>query len=416
MLLTSASIAASIGCGGADRVEYRARAPFGSDPAGPGSALGRIVTTNNGDDTLSLVDPGAMTAIRVPVGFIPVELEGPHHVSADPLGRFLYVNLTEAVARSGSGPHGSHGAGTLPGYVLQISTAGTTLARSVQVDPNPGDNTVSRDGQTLYVTHYDLLKWADAVRANDLRSGDSNLAIVATATLEIVRRLPLCPAAHGVRLSQDERALYTTCGPDEIAVVDLSAAAPRVARVPILPGGRGGGRELGGCERCPYALGVAPDDTVWVSSLGRDGGGSGAGAVDVYDPAQGGFDPARTIPICGRALFAAFSHRPKEGAPFRVYVPEQGRCGDWIRVFEPQGRGRAPRMLEPIALSTEHCVNAHMISISADDATAYLICEGDHVHPGSLVAVDLERSTVNGRVALGVFPDGMALVPEKDRP
>src|SRR4051812_16490757 len=88
---------------------------WNTDPSPPGPMNGHIVMTNNGDDTLSVVDPGTQrTMWRIPIGFIPVELEGPHHVSADPTGQFLYVNLSEAVVNSGGGPHGAHGTGTQP--------------------------------------------------------------------------------------------------------------------------------------------------------------------------------------------------------------------------------------------------------------------------------------------------------------
>ena len=58
------------------------------DPVPIGALTGKILTTNSGDDTLSVVDPAAPAMPgRMPVGFSPVELEGPHHLSVDPGGR-----------------------------------------------------------------------------------------------------------------------------------------------------------------------------------------------------------------------------------------------------------------------------------------------------------------------------------------
>jgi DNA-binding beta-propeller fold protein YncE len=343
----------------------------------------------------------------LPVGFIPVELEGPHHLSADPAGQFVYVNLSEAVSGSGGGPHGAHGTGTIPGYVLRIGTAdGLQSPVFARVDPNPGDNTLSADGSTLYVTHYDLVKLTRAASSGDLRQADTNLAVVETATMSVKQRVPLCPVAHGARLSADGTRLFSTCGTDELAVVHLDDPSLPVQRVP-LPGTT----ESFHCSSCPYALGVAPDKTVWVSSLGAGGGSSGGGGVDVYDPVSGAFDPARHLGVCGRALFAAFG--PDSGSGYQVYVPEQGGCGDVVHIYQPGAAGTAPTLVDNILLPAGTCLNAHMMRVSEDGASAQLVCEGDHVGPGSLVFLDLRARTVVGSAPLGVFPDGLVLVPAR---
>jgi hypothetical protein len=333
---------------------------------------------------------------NVPVGFIPVELEGPHHIAADPAGEFIYFNLTELVPGSGTGPHGAHGTGTQPGYTIKLRASDAAVVGQTRVDTNPGDLTVSADGATVYVTHYDLAKWVHGAQVGDLRQGDANLILIDAASMTIKARLPLCPAAHGVRLSLDGATLYSTCGPDEIAVVDLDDLAAGARRV-VLPGSS----EQPSCAHCPYAIGVAPDGTVWVSSLGPNGGGSGGGSIDVYDPALGAFDAARRVGLCGRALFAAFAPAP-DG--FLAYVPEQG-CGDWVNVLA--GGAVARRIpLAPVA-----CVNAHMLALTADHATGYLVCEGDHVGRGTLVTLDIAAGRVTTSTPLGVFPDGLVIVP-----
>jgi hypothetical protein len=99
-------------------------ADFKSDPGPPGPINGLFLMADNGSNLLSAMDQVARTVKwSAPVGFIPVELEGPHHITADPAGQFVYVNLSEAVVGSGSVPHGSHGTGTIPGFVLRIKTS-----------------------------------------------------------------------------------------------------------------------------------------------------------------------------------------------------------------------------------------------------------------------------------------------------
>src|SRR5438105_838202 len=69
-----------------------------SDPAPPTWATQpRLAITDNGDDTLAFVSldlPTPKLYGFVPVGDIPVELEGPHHLVASPSGDYLYVGLS----------------------------------------------------------------------------------------------------------------------------------------------------------------------------------------------------------------------------------------------------------------------------------------------------------------------------------
>jgi DNA-binding beta-propeller fold protein YncE len=391
-------------CGRGEVAVYGAD-PFARDPAPLGPLAGKIVACNTGDDTLSVVDPALPgPAGRLPVGLNPVELEGPTHLCADPAGRFLFVNLSLAVPGSGSGPHGVHGAGDQPGFVLKLDTQTGQAIDRVQVDPNPGDNVLSVDGHTLYVTHHDDLAWrGDGVV--------SRLAVIDVDAMVVRQRVPLCPAAHGLRLSRAGTTLYATCGPDQMAIVDLGDARLPVRLVQV-PGGVPADSRV--CQRCPYALAVAPDDSVWLSALGPQGGaGAGAaGSVEIFDPAQGaegGFDPARRIDLSGQPMFAAFVANP--GGGYRALIPEQGGPGDAVHVFSSGGAGVAPVRMGGIALDPTQCLNGHMLVVAAPATRAVLICEGDHRGPGSVVWLDLTGPSVLGAVPAGVFPNGMTLVP-----
>lgn len=398
--------AAGIACSTNEKPSFTAP-DFKSDPSPPGPFKGMFLTTDNGSDLLSAVDP-VTRAVKwsIPVGFNPVELEGPHHITPDPAGQFVYLNLTEAVAGSGSGPHGSHGTGTIPGFVLKLRTSDGIQVAFAQVDPNPGDLVTSPDGKTLYVTHYDLVKLGKGVQAGDLRQADSNLVVIDTATMTVTTRVPICPAAHGTRLSADGRTLYASCLTDEIAVVDVSKPTFPVQRV-LLPNST----ETPSCSHCPFALGVAPDGAVWVSSLGPGGGTTGKGSVDVYDPVAKAFDPGRTINFCGRTLFPAFAPGPGSSSGYLAYVPEQGPCGDSLHVYQSGAPGQPAPEVGRIRFARADCFNAHILNLSADAKTGYLVCEGDHLGPGSFAFLDLQALTTTLSVPLAVFPDGLALVP-----
>ncbi len=400
-LAAAALICVVLGC--SDRTIFGSDA-FNTDPPRPGPLNGYVVVTNNGDDTLSAVDPGTRRVRwRIPVGFIPVELEGPHHIVADPSGNFVYFNLSEAVVGSGSGPHGSHGGGTIPGFVVKLSARDGSQVAFAQVDQNPGDLTISADGRTLYVTHYDLIKLGEAARTGNMRLADTRLAIINAETMTVRNMVTLCPVAHGGQLSVDGLRLYSTCGTDEIAIVRLDDPSMPVQRV-LLPGAV----ERVSCDQCPYALSIAPDQTVWVSNLGRNGGIAGGGTVQVYDPRLEGFDSTRTISFNGRPLFAAFGPSPLGPFAYRAYIPEQG-SGDSVRAYEVNGSQPA-NPVGQIAFSLSDCFNAHMVSVRAN-GDGHLVCEGNHTGPGSFVFLDLQNMRMISSEPLGVFADGMALVP-----
>ena len=113
VILATIGIATGIACGKTDKPSFT-MADFKSDPTPPGPLHGLFLTTDNGSDLLSAVDPVTRTVKwSIPVGFNPVELEGPHHITPDPAGQYVYLNLSEAVIGSGSGPHGAHGTGII---------------------------------------------------------------------------------------------------------------------------------------------------------------------------------------------------------------------------------------------------------------------------------------------------------------
>ena len=68
----------------------------------------RLVVTNNLDDTVSIVSWSALKrggdgaeVARFPVGLVPLEREGPHHVDVVDDGRFAFVGISNVVPAGG---------------------------------------------------------------------------------------------------------------------------------------------------------------------------------------------------------------------------------------------------------------------------------------------------------------------------
>jgi DNA-binding beta-propeller fold protein YncE len=358
----------------------------------------RLATTDNGDDTLAFVSDDGMLSLlgMMPVGDIPVELEGPHHVAASPDGKYLFIDLSNYVPGSGTGPHGAHGLGTVPGSLLKIDAATTAKVAETQVDKNPGDVILNAAGDTAYVSHYDLIKLQTQITMG--LPDDAAVATIAIVNTQTMARPPLYPAcatAHGMALSPDEKTLYVACVQvDQLAIFDLGTNTAK--RIPVGPAP---GMPLTPNYQ-PYAINVAPDGKVWVACNGPTAGGTGFSGLRVYDPAMGAFDESLSVPFQGQGMAAIFLGDGKT----TVGV---SRSDDKLLFIDYT---QTPPMVVK-ELGLQQCTNAHTMRVSQDGATGWVVCEGDHTNPGTLVAIDLRAQAYLGAVKVGVFPDGVVELP-----
>lgn len=391
-----ASIACTLACSSGSDVDP-ARIRFDLDehwPAAstyPGVGQGRVILTNNFDDTLSIFDlatigdPAQAELARVPLGLVPVELEGPHHAAIDPAGEFYYVAISNYVPGAGSGPHGAHGTGRADGYCLKYRASDNELVASVRVDPNPGDITISPDGKTLYLTHYDLLRIQDGLASADPSKLDARLAIVDAETMTRRAMVSLCPAPHGVSTSADGRFVYAACLSDELAIVDTASPEYPVTRVRVAADAGGVTDAVYG----PYALAISPTTgDVWLS-------GTLAKRMLVYEAATGAMRADRAVDVEGGPIFGTFS---KDGA--RLYVAHQGTDG--VAIIDPA----TSALVRTVRLPPPVCTSAHQIVLDPTETYGLLSCEGDHVGPGTFVVLELAPEVrYHHHVPVGVFPD-----------
>jgi DNA-binding beta-propeller fold protein YncE len=188
----------------------------------------RLGLTNNSDDTLAFVTSDSIDQPRllgkVKVGNNPIEIEGPHHLATTADGRFIFFNLSNYVVNGGSGPHGAHGTGKVPGYLVKLDARTNRPVGQVLIDRSPGDVILSADGKLVFVSHYDLARLSDQLSSGAPKEeGFSKIAIVNADTMELLAMKSVCPTAHGQGLSRDGKRLYVTCSlSDELAVLDVS--------------------------------------------------------------------------------------------------------------------------------------------------------------------------------------------------
>lgn len=359
----------------------------------PGVGAGRVIITNNYEDTVSIFDlaelgdPGQTELARVPVGFIPIELEGPHHATIAPSGEHYYVGISNFVENSGSGPHGAHGSGAEDGYALEYRASDNRLTRSVRVDPNPGDLTITPDGSTLFVTHFDQLRVVQGMRENNPEKMNARLAILDAASMTRRAMVPLCPMPHGVVTSADGRTVYAACYTDELAVVDVATSPPSVVRVDVaLDGGAG----VTDAIYRPYALAVRPvNGEVWIS-------GTEGRKLFVYDPGTGAMDHARALSLPGQPFFGTFS---SDGGTF--YLTYQSPDG--VAIIDTARMA----IVEEVRLPPTICRAPHQLVLAPGEQQMLLVCEGDRVGPGTFVVLDVAPGdlTYHHHAEVGVYPD-----------
>ena len=394
--LVAALFAAASACGDPD-VVFDVDDPWGEESDWPGLEGGRIMVTNSGDDSLTFLDPATLEPVyTAATGRIPAEREGPHHGAALPDGSRYYVGISNYVPGSGSGPHGSHGTGAVRGYLLGYDTSDNSFVGDVLVDRSPGDVRITPDSAYVLQSHFDLLSIIQAEQdGEDPRLLESPLAVIDSATLEKVAMIPLCPAGHGVGLAPDSSTAYVACwGSDELAVVSLAAPIDDEAEVTRIPVGPGGGDPTDPLYG-PYAATVTPDGSeVWVSNLEGK-------SLSVYDVESGTFDAERFVSLGGGALFASFS---ADGS--RLYVPVQ--APDSLVTVDPA----TGTVIHNLSLSDSMCRSPHGTLLVADDMLG-LVCEGDHIGPGTVVRINLanpDAPVPEDSFAVGVFPDDLVPV------
>jgi DNA-binding beta-propeller fold protein YncE len=357
----------------------------------PEIGAGKIIVTNSGDDTLSWLDLENLDVVfEEPVGRVAPEREGPHHGAVLPDGSAYFVGLSNFVPGSGSGPHGSHGTGSVPGYLLKYDTATHELVGETQVDRSPGDVRITPDGRYVLQSHFDLLRILEVVEAGGSdEEMVATLAIIDAATMQRVAMVPVCPAPHGVAISQDSSTAYVACwATDELAVVTLDTRT--VARYPV--GIAPSDPTMPMHE--PYAVAISPDDgSVWVSCLRSSD-------IRIFDPATASWDETRgPVSTIGAPFFIDFN---ADGT--RAYAPVQV-SNELLEIDTQTGD-----ILRTLPLNIDGCRAPHAALVLPSEEKALVVCEGDHIDPGSVAIVLLAPFAVEAVRTVGVFPDDAILL------
>lgn len=347
------------------------------------------LTSDSGADTLTAFDPvtGKFVA-KVPVGRDPVGIDGPHHLAIDRPAGVVYVALSYPAPKFAPGPHAAHGSSQRPGYVQKLRLRDLRVMGEHSIDSNPGDIALSADGSTLVISHFDLALAAKPVPIEQ-RRGLLTWTRAATVGEELPRTAPVCVLPHGVTVAPDGKRVWVACyGEDAVAMVDLAQQPPLIVRVPLGPAASTQGAPSYG----PYSIVAGPQ--FQMAAVGC----TESKDLRLFDLQAGKVSPVRwSEPGAGAVYFAAWSADSKT-----LWVPTQGPDALY-RVDATTGK-----TLEKRAFLASECQKPHEVQ-RTQSGSLLVVCEGDHVGPGRVIAVDPLSLQTLWFVETGAYPDRVGL-------
>jgi DNA-binding beta-propeller fold protein YncE len=247
---------------------------------------------------------------------------------------------------------------------------------------------LTHDRKRVLVTHFDMKRAMDVAARGGASPATmfASLVVLDAKTLARIATRPVCVAPHGVVTTRDDRIAFVACyGSDELAIVDLASDGFPVSRVAL-----GAAQGVPGVPRYgPYSATLSPDESfVVVADLeGKD--------LRVYDRNAKKLVAEKTVTLDAKAFMPAFV------GPSTLIVPLQA----------PDGVARVDLSTAKIEKRTTYakaeCSLPHVVR-AAKDGRVYLVCEGDHTAPGSVLEIDPASLAIHKKWNVGAYPDGLA--------
>jgi DNA-binding beta-propeller fold protein YncE len=386
-------------CGGCTEGRGKKSAPSASTT--PGADVGietahAAYVTDNGSDTISVLDRDGDRVVHVPIDLDPKRHEAPHHLAIDAAHGRLFVALafpeppptdTRSVKND---PHAGHGHAEARGELARLDLTRVAVNEVREVDENPGDVVLTHDRSRVLVSHFDMKRAMDVASAGGATSQMfATLQVWDAAAMTLVGSRPLCVAPHGVTTTRDDKTAFVACyGSDELALVDLTSPSLPTTRYPLGASPGAPGLPTYG----PYSATLSPDEkTVVVADLeGMD--------VRVFDRSAKRFLNERTVTLGARAFMPAFVDART------ILVPLQG----------PDGIARVDLEAGTVTArvgTADTCQAPHVARV-ARDGRAYVVCEGDHTSAGGVVQIDAQTLAIVKRWKTGVYPDAVGFGDE----
>ena len=342
--------------------------------ASPGYRI--LVSSESGDIVTQLAWTGtALTTVKVvPVGLMPVDIDGPHNVAVSPDGRYWYVTIAH---------------GTPFGTLWKMAAEGDTVVGKAPLEMFPTTIGLTPDGDLAFVANSDF--HGDHPRTNVV-------TIVHTGTMTTLTNLAACDMPHGVKVNHAGTLVYVSCmNSDEILEVDRQSF--RVQRRHKT--GAGSPQAMAGMHTgtasavpasspdcSPTFVSVSPDDRRLYVACNH------GNTLQVLDAAT--LDLVKEIPVGAGA-----------------YNVEPSADGRWVIVTNKKAQSvslvDAPTLAEVARIPTSKKL-PHGVAYSPDGRWAFISVESIGADPGAVDVIDLTTRTRVASAAVPRQPTGIAIL------
>ena len=335
------------------------------------------------------VGPGGWRKVReIPVGIIPADPDGPHHVAVAPDGRAWYVSIAH---------------GTPWGSVWKYATGTDSLLGRVRVGMFPTTVGLSPDGEWAFIPNSDF---------HGDRGRQNSISVLYTPELRQVTEMPVCDMPHGSRVSHGGTVVYIACMmSDELVLIDPSIFSV-TRRVPL-----GSGHPMSAAE---HARVEARSDTVTPKRA--------PGAASSTLPGQNPDCLATYVSVSpdDRLVYLACNHsnevQVRDATTLALvrrlptgngaYNVEPSADGRWVLVTNKKAQSVSvfdtKSWTEAARIPTTKRI-PHGIAFSPDGRYAFVSQESAGNDPGAVDAIDLGTLKRVGSLPLPLQPTGIAV-------
>jgi len=332
----------------------------------------RLAVVSESGDRVTWLRPGAGTlAIEkvVPVGLMPTDVDGPHHVAMAPDGRSYFVSIAHGQ------PFGS---------LWRIAIDGDTLIGRAPLEMFPTTISVTPDGDLAFVANSDF--HGDHPRENVV-------TVVHVPSMGTITHIPACDMPHGVRVNHAGTFAYVTCmHSDELLEID-AGSLQIVRRHPARLGAAGehadhASAPSGNHDGCqPTFVSVSADDRSLYVACNH------GNTLQVWDAAS--FAPVKEIPT-GTGAYNV------EPSPDGKWVIVTNKKAQSISLFD------AKSLVEVERIPTTKKI-VHGVTYSPDSRYAFITQESIGADPGAVDMLDLTTRKVVASVPVPAQPTGIAV-------
>ena len=300
------------------------------------------------------------TLKTVTVGVKPADIDGPHHITLSPDGRYYYVSIAH---------------GTPYGTLWKMAVDGDSLLGRAPVEMFPTTISVTPDGDLAFVANSDF--HGDHPRSNVV-------SVVYTPQMTPLTQIAACDMPHGVRVNHAGTFVYVTCmNSDEVLEIDRQSLT--IARRHQTGEGMG---TMGGHDCSPTFVSLSADDK------------------RLYVACNHG----NTLQVLDAATLGLVKQIPTGAGAYNVEPSPDGR---WVIVTNKKAQSvsliSADSLVEVARIPTTKKI-PHGIAYSPDGRYAFVTQESIGVDPGAVDVIDLTTRTTVASTPVPLQPTGITVL------